>query len=126
MRDGAATARRQMCIQWTLLVGKMSASRRRAIGYRFGKGFRLPFAVQSKGSLKTNECGIIMNAGENIGSLKCLPRASYGLLASRALAKDGGWGGVDWGREWVLRYLAWINVSGCLWVCSIRQPEMFL
>ena len=74
MRDGAATARRQMCIQWTLLVGKMSASRRRAIGYRFGKGFRLPFAVQSKGSLKTNECGIIMNAGENIGSLKWLPR----------------------------------------------------
>ena len=73
IHDGAATARRQMCIQWTLLVGKMSASRRRAIGYRFGKGFRLPFAVQSKGSLKTNECDIIMNAGANIDSLKCLP-----------------------------------------------------
>ena len=28
-----------------------------------------------------------MNAGANIGSLKCLPRAPYGVLASRALVK---------------------------------------
>ena len=56
-----------------------------------------------------------------MGSLKCLPRVSYGLLASRALAKN--W--VDGGMNWAIAILL-SDFQAAFWaVCvhAIRQPE---
>ncbi|WP_369585644.1 hypothetical protein [Kingella oralis] len=52
--NGTATARHQMVLfNKTLLIAKMSASRRRTIGCRFGKGFSLKCPVGCATLLRT-------------------------------------------------------------------------